>query len=169
VEASGPEPHPQTTPKQMSVRFEFPERAGRGPVTLHWYHAQNGPEILRQHNLPSSGNNTLFVGTEGMLLCGFGQRKLYPEDKFADFQPPEPTIPASPGFYREWIEACKGGPPATCHFDYTGPMTETVLLGNVAYRAGGGFAWDADALQASGNPRAADYLREPYRRGWEIG
>jgi hypothetical protein len=95
-------------------------------------------------------------------------RKLYPEDKFADHEAPEKTIPDSPGFHREWIQACKGGTPATRHFDYTGPLTETVLLGNVAYRAGGGFDWNATALKPHGNDQAVALISPPYRQGWEL-
>ncbi len=167
VDASGPAPHPQTTPTQMATRFEFPAAGSRPAVTLHWCHADKGPDVLRQHNLPEAGNNTLFIGSEGMLLCGFGKRKLYPEDKFADLSPPDKTIPDSPGFYREWLDACKGGPPATCDFvTYAGPLAEAVLLGNAAYRAGG-FTWDGANLRAGGNDRVADYLRPHYRDGWE--
>jgi hypothetical protein len=168
VEGSGPPVHPQTTSKSMATHFEFPANGDRPALALHWYHAANGPDILRQHNLPNSGNNTLFIGSEGMLLCGFGKRKLYPEDKFTDFKPPEETIPDSPGFYKEWIMACKGGEPATCNFDYTGPMAETVLLGNVAYRAGGEFKWNAADLKAVGNEKAQQYIHPPFRKGWEI-
>jgi hypothetical protein len=78
-----------------------------------------------------------------------------------------PTFPDSPGFYREWLDACKGGPPATCDFvTYSGALAETVLLGNVAYRAGG-FAWDAENLKAEGNERAEALLRSEYRAGWQ--
>jgi len=167
VDASGPPVHAQTTPTAMATRFEFPADGQRPAVTLHWYHADKGPDVLRQHNLPEAGNNTLFIGSEGMLLCGFGKRKLYPEDKFADFKAPDRTIPDSPGFYQEWIDACKGGPPATCDFvTYSGPLAETVLLGNVAYRAGGGFTWDAANLNAVGNERAQQLLRSDFRAGW---
>ena len=169
VDASGPPVHPQTTPKSMAARFEFPADGKRPAVTLHWYHADEGPDVLRQHNLPESGNNTLFIGSEGLLLCGFGKRKLYPEDKFAGFKAPDKTIPDSPGFYREWIAACQGGPAATCDFvTYSGALAETVLLGNAAYRAGGGFAWDAANLNAVGNERAQKLLRPEYRAGWEV-
>lgn len=166
VDASGPEPHPQTTPKQMATRFEFPAAGQRGPVTLHWYHAAGGPPILKELGISGGGNN-LFIGTKGMLLCDFNKRKLLPEKDFAGFDAPPQTVPKSPGFYREWIAACKGGPAATCNFDYTGPMSETVLLGNVAYRAGG-FDWDADSLTARGNDRVGQYIREEYRKGWEL-
>jgi hypothetical protein len=103
-----------------------------------------------------------------MLLCGFEKHRLLPEDKFKDFKEPEPFLGKSPGFHQEWFEACRGGAPASCHFDYSGPLTETVLLGNVAYRAGGGFEWDAERLKAAGNPRAEQYLRSTFRKGWEV-
>ena len=169
VEATGPEPHPQTTPRQMHVRYDFPHNGTlRPPVVLHWYHAEKGPDVLREHELDPSGNNTLFIGTKGMLLCGFNKLQLLPEEKFADYTPPERSIPNSPGFHREWINACKGGEPATCHFDYSGPLAETVLLGNVAYRAGQPFEWNGEKLEAKGSDRAAEFLHSTYREGWQI-
>jgi len=168
VSGSGPPVDPQRTPKSMDVRFEFPARGKLPPLVLHWYHTKSGPPILKENDLPHFGSGVLFVGSEGMLLCDFGKRKLYPEKKFADFQPPEQTIPNSPGFYNEWIQACKGGEPATCHFDYSGPMTETVLLGNVAYRVGEEFTWDAEKVK-SPDCRAIDPLINPtYRKGWPL-
>ncbi|GIT29393.1 MAG: hypothetical protein Ct9H300mP1_14390 [Planctomycetaceae bacterium] len=80
----------------------------------------------------------MFIGSEGLLLCGFSKRKLLPEAKFKGAKIEVKKVADSPGFYREWTAAIRGGGPATCHFDYSGPLTETVLLGNVAYRAGGG-------------------------------
>ena len=168
VAGSGPPVHEQTTPKSMATRMEFPAVADRGPVTLHWHHANKGPAVLAQHGLSDKGANTLFIGSEGMLLCGFNMRKLLPEKKFAGFEPPIETIPKSPGFYREWIDACKGGPAATCNFDYSGPLSETVLLGNVGYRVGGEFGWNADQLTAAGNDNVAQFIQEPYRKGWEV-
>lgn len=163
VEGSGPEAHPQTTPKSMTTRFDFAD-AG---VALHWYHAKNGPASLGEKGLSGKGMNTLFVGSEGMLLTGFSKHKLYPEEKFRDFQAPERTIQSGPGFYQEWFDACKGGPAATCDFAYSGPLTETVLLGNVAYRAGGAFDCQADELKARGNATASAMIRPEFRKGWE--
>ena len=137
-------------------------------MTLHWYHAKQGPPVLKEHNLSHNGNNTLFIGTDGMLLCGFGQRKLYPEEKFADYQAPAKSIPDSPGFHREWFDACRGGIPATCDFSYSGPLSESVLLANCAYRAEGGFDWDATQFKASGNDRADQFIFSQFRRGWEL-
>ena len=122
VDGSGPPAHPQTTPKSMTTRFEFPARGKQPPITLHWYHTKKGPPILREKGLPQFGNN-LFIGTKGMLLCDFGKRKLFPESEFEGFEPPPKSIPKSPGFHREWIRACKGdGEPPTCRFESSGPM-----------------------------------------------
>ena len=148
----------------MTTSFKFPKQA----VTLHWYHSKNGPEILREKQISGKGMNTLFIGTKGMLLTGFGGHKLLPEDKFADYKRPEQSIPKSPGFYNEWFASCKGGPAATCDFAYSGPLTETVLLGNVAYRAQGSFDWDAASLKASGNNTANKLIRTEFRKDWEV-
>ena len=166
VEATGPPIHAETTPKSMHAQLYFEPQ----DVVLHWQHVKTGPPLLSELGFTGEDAkkmNTIFIGDEGMLVTGFDKLKLLPEVKFSDFQTPPKTIPDSPGFYREWISACKGGPAATCHFDYTGPLAETVLLANVAYRAGGGFEWNAADLTASGNSRATGYLRSEYRQGWE--
>jgi len=109
----------------------------------------------------------LFVGEKGMLLCDFDRRKLLPKERFTDFEEPEPFLPRQGDFRGQWIDACKGGEPTSCNSNYSGPLTETVLLGNVAYRAGG-FDWDAKSLKAKGNDRAQELIRETFRKGWEI-
>lgn len=176
VAGSGPPPDAAKTPTQMATRLTYPATDKRGPVTLHWYQEKGGPAILKslgidlkgQNLKPEKELNTLFVGTGGMLLCGFGKKQyLLPEDKFRDFQPPEQFLGKSPGFYREWFDACRGLTPATCNFDYSGPMAEAVLLANIAYRVQSSFDWDAANLQAS-DPAAQKLLRSEFRRGWEI-
>lgn len=168
VEGSGPEADAQRTPKSMATRFEFPGNEQRGPVVLHWSQAKGGPAILKELGIEGNGNN-LFIGSKGMLLCSFDKLKLLPEEKYADFKAPEPFIEDSPGFHNEWVTACKGGPAATCDFiEYSGPLAETVILGNVAYRAGGGFDWDHQTLTAEGNEKAQAQIRTEYRKGWEF-
>ena len=167
VDAEKGEVDPERTPTAMSTRFEFPATAKRPAVTLHWYHAAKGPAILQKLNITSKGDNNLFIGSKGMLLCGFDKRQLLPKEKFADFEAPKPFVPDSPGFHKEFIAACRGGQPATCNFDYSGPMAETVLLGNVAFRAGG-FDWDSEGLKTKGNAKAQALIQEAFRKGWEI-
>jgi len=82
---------------------------------------------------------------------------------------PEETIPGSPGFHKEFIIAAKGGPRATCDFvDYSGALAESILLANAACRAGGGFNWDAEKFQASGNPNVEEFLVSEFRDGWKV-
>lgn len=166
VDATGPSVDEERTPKSMHATYQFPARDEQPPVTLHWYHG-SPDEVLSEHGISAKGNNTLFIGDQGMLICGFDQRKLLPEEKYADFEAPEPFIVDSPGFHEEWVRACRGEGDATCYFDYSGPLAETVLLGNVAYRAGG-FDWDAATLKTGENAQAAALIREEYRKGWEI-
>ena len=93
---------------------------------------------------------------------------LLPEAEFADFQPPEPTILPSVGHHQEWIVACKTGSPTTCNFDYSGALTEAVLLGNVAYRARKKLQWDPVNLKATNGPEAQKYIARDYREGWTL-
>lgn len=166
VEASGPAVHEQTTPKALHAVYQFPASDKRGPVTLHWHHTKSDPPVLAEHGAKGDGFNTFFIGKKASLLCGFGKWKLVPEQGFEGYKPPK-TFADSPGFHKEWLNAIRGGEPATCNFNYTGPLTETVLLGNVAYRAGEPFDWDAENLKTIGSDKAQGLLREEYRKGWE--
>jgi len=111
----------------------------------------------------------MFVGRDGMLFADYTSYRLFPQEKFAGFTPPPESIPKSIGHYAEWIEACRGGTPTTCHFGYSGPLSEAVLLGNVAYRAGKRIEWDAAAVKVTNSPEADALVRKSYRAGWEVG
>jgi len=171
VAGSGPQPDPRRTPTALVSRLDFPARTGADggalpPVSVHWY--QGLPPVLATHGIDkklADKKNTLFVGTKGMLLCGFDAWKLLPESAFADATAPQ-TLPKSPGFHREWIDACRGGGRATCDFAYAGPLTEGVLLANVAYRVQGDFDWDARRM-TSGRADIDAMLSREYRKGWE--
>lgn len=165
VSGSGPEPDAKRTPTALTSRLDFPARGSLPPVSLHWY--QGRPPIATEKGATDKAFNTLFIGSEGVLACGFDKWKLLPEEKYAGFKGPEPAMPPSPGFHKEWIEACRGSKPASCNFDYSGPMTESVLLANIAYRIQGEFDWDAAALKASRDDATA-LLRRAYRKGWEV-
>jgi hypothetical protein len=114
------------------------------------------------------GDGVLFVGDKGMLLADYGNRKLLPEKAFAGFTAPKPFIPNSIGHYREWVEACKTGAVTTCNFDYSGALTEAVLLGNVAYRVGKPLNWNAKEVRATNEPEAEKYIRKEYRKPWTL-
>ena len=70
--------------------------------------------------------------------------------------------------WREWLVACKGGPPAGCDFEWAGPLTDFVLLGNIAIRTRKMLHWDASNGTFSNDPEANKYLQEPSRDGWSL-
>lgn len=167
VEAEGPPADAVATAHSLTVRYDFPARGDMPACKLHWYDGGPKPKVSG-FKLPEKwGDGVLFVGDKGMLLANYGRRILLPVEKFKDFTPPKPTIAKSVGHYKEWVQACKTGGPTTCNFDYSGALTETVLLGTVAYRLGKPFAWDGAKLEAS-EPDAEKYIRKAYRKGWEL-
>jgi len=90
---------------------------------------------------------------------------LFPADKF-----PADGIPVVPGVdhYVQWADACVGVGLTTSNFDYSAPLTETVLLGTIAIRfPEQELLWNAKALQITNHNQARDWLSKPYRRGWE--
>jgi predicted dehydrogenase len=167
VEAEGPPLHPETTPRTMTIRYEFPARGSLPPVQLTWYQGRKSPRV-ETDKVPAWDTGFLFVGEKGMLLADYNRRVLLPEDRFVGYEPPSPTIPDSIGHYAEWIAACKTGSPTGCNFDYAGALTETVLLGNVAFRAGQKLEWDAAGLTATNCPAASQFIRREYRPGWTL-
>ena len=102
-----------------------------------------------------------------MLLWGFEQRTLLPEDRFAGVKAPDQRISNSPGFHTEWVQFCGGEGPATCDCSHSGPMAEIVLLGNLTYRAGV-FDWDTSMMSTGSNEKVTALLQTEYRRGWEV-
>lgn len=167
IESKGSPRHPESTPALQTVRYEFAARGKLPPVTLTWDHGSKRPPFWAKHDLPDWAWGA-FVGSKGMLLVSYPRHKLWPESEFRDFKPPEPSIPASVGHHQEWINACKTGGATTCNFDYAGAVTETVLLGNVAYRYGEKILWDAEKMRITNAPEAEQYLQREYRQGWTL-
>lgn len=174
VTCEGPEAHPDGTPEWTKCTYEFAAEAGHGPLNLHWADGSANFDLIKEtkdhdgNPLTSWGLGTLFVGDKGMLLADYGRRQLLPKDKFTDFQAPAESIPNSIGHWREWVAACKTGSPTTCNFDYSGALSETVLLGIVAFRSGKRITWDAANLKATNAPEAEAYVTKEYRKGWEV-
>ncbi|MGY8768051.1 MAG: Gfo/Idh/MocA family protein [Pirellulales bacterium] len=160
------EAHEETCPLGLTVRYKFPARGDMTACNLTWYDGNMIPREVAGERVPSSG--VMFVGTEGKMYADYSKYKLFPTTKFTDFKAPEPTIPNSIGHHAEWIKACKDGSPTTCNFDYSGALSETVLLGNVAYRTGEALEWDAKNLKATNSEAADKYISKVYRPGWEV-
>ena len=140
------------------------------PCRLFWYDGGRYPprelgELAAGQNYPDNG--TIVVGDRGKLTF-YGGPRLLPEAKMKDFQRPQPSIPrCQSNHFDEWVAACKGGRPAFSNFDHAGPLTEFVLLGNLAIRAGVGqkVQWDGPKLQCVNRPELNGFVKRKYRAG----
>lgn len=174
VTATGPERHPDGAPEYCLCDYEFPARGDKPAVKFHWSDGGKHHPLVQQTKakdgtpLTQWGLGVLFVGDKGMLVADYGQWQLLPADNFKEFKAPAPTIPDSVGHWKEWVNACKTGSPTTCNFDYSGALTETVLLGVVAFRAGEPIEWNAEQLKATNSSAAEAFVRKEYRKGWEL-
>ena len=166
VEASAPKPaDPDYTPSDLTVRYEFDYNGRTLPLT--WYDGQANNDIFAQNQCPED-RATLFIGSEGALWSTYWEHALVPAGKFAEKEPPAPSIPTSLGHHEEWFDAIRNDHSTTCNFDYSGRLAETVLLGLVSYRCGKKLLYNADTMSAPNAPQADKFLRQPMREGWQI-
>jgi predicted dehydrogenase len=172
----------ETYPRASVVHYQFPAREGMTPVKLHWYDGgmlperPEGLEPERQiTDLGSDGSGSIFVGDKGTLVCGCygGSPRLIPETKMKEYKRPEKTLPrvkdGETGHERDWVRACKDGKPASSNFDYSGPLTETVVMGNLAMlNPGKKLEWDGKDMKVTNDDDANTYVRPNFREGWKI-
>jgi predicted dehydrogenase len=178
----------ESGPKWSIIRYEFPQRHAvknlggenvnptdyaLGPVSLTWYDGGKKPSadlmgLAAGEKMPDNGS--LFVGDDGVMFCetyGEGPR-FVGKSKGKVFQKPAETIARAPGHYEEFVRACKGGVPAGSNFNYAGPFTEIVLLGNLAVRSGKKIEWDSKKLKAKNAPELDHLIHRQYRSGWSL-
>ena len=172
VEGHAAKLFPETTPLACTVYYTFPQKGTRPPVTLTW--TDGGIKPARPEELESyrtlGDNGILFVGDRGKILCGGwgGSPRIIPETKMKAYRRPAKSIKRVKGHHRDWINACKGGDPASSNFDYSGPLTEAVLLGTVAMRTGKKLIWDGIGMKAVNAPEADHFIHPEYHNGWTI-
>ena len=169
IEASGPPVHPEIAPASMSATYEYGARGNMPAVKLTWHQGTHKPQQWTDKVIPQWPDGVLFIGDKGMLLSSYSKHMLLPEKQYEGFTPPPESIPLSIGHHAEWIHACKTGAPTTCHFGYSGRLTEANHLGNVAYRAGKKLQWDTAAMRIPNAPEAEKFLRREPRKGWSLG
>jgi predicted dehydrogenase len=173
IEASSTPLSSETTPLASTYHYRFPARGQRPPLDLYWYDGgllPPRPDCLEpDRELPRDGGS-LIVGNRGAILSGTwsASPRIIPEKRMREYQPPPPTIPRSLGHHRDWIDACKGGPPASSNFEYGARLTEIALLGIVALRTGRTIHWDGPNMKAINAPEAEPFIHGHFRKGWEI-
>ncbi len=173
VEASSTPLSKETTPEAAMYHYVFPARGERPSVDLYWYDGGLRPPrpscLEPDRDLPLPGGS-LIIGDQGALFSETwgGSPRLIPQATMRQYQPPSPTLPRSRGHHRDWINACKGGPPASANFDYAARLTEIVLLGAVALQTGQTLHWDGPNMTVRNVPEAEPLIRGFVREGWEL-
>jgi hypothetical protein len=166
VHASASKVFDETAPLASIVSYDFPAREGMPPARIVWYDGglqPPWPKELEGSQLRAGGGE-LYVGDEGVMVGS----TVYPAARREKFRSVPKTLPRRSGTWGEWMEACRGGEPAGCHFEWAGLLTEFVLLGNIALRVGKPLEWDAEKMQFTNFPEANQYVKEEYRDGWTL-
>ncbi|HBS38674.1 MAG TPA: oxidoreductase [Rhodobacteraceae bacterium] len=161
-------------PEWSIVTYQFSATTERGAIKLVWYDGKKLPERPKEleaaRKLPSGDGGQLWYGTEGTIMISdiyCKSARLIPQSAWIDFaenRMPKQTEQPSIGHMQEWIEACKGGEPAQANFDYSGPLTEMVLLGNLAVRSGKKIEWDSENMRCTNVAEANKLVRKKYRK-----
>ncbi|MGB7326676.1 MAG: gfo/Idh/MocA family oxidoreductase, partial [Rubripirellula sp.] len=164
---------PDSWTDRATVHYEFPgtEYTLDSTLSVTWYDAagvlpprEKLGDIPAGYELPKAGS--VLVGEKGSLVIPHvAMPKLFPEENF-----PANELPIIEGVdhYTQWADACLGNGKTTSHFDYAGPLTETVLLGTIGIRfPDQELVWDAHSLRITNHAEAQKWTTKPYRKGWE--
>lgn len=166
---TGPRPNQETGPAWSTLRYTFPgTKWTTATVPMTWYDgAKLPPRDLFEMDSDQKilENGILFIGDKGQLLVDyFNPPTLLPRGDFANTK-----MEAAPidNHYTQWTDAIKGNGSTSCPFSYSGPLTETVLLGNVAVRTGQTIHWDSKSMRCDSDA-ANELLRRDYRDDWKV-
>ena len=123
------------------------------------------PEELEPERAFADGDWLLVIGDKAKM---YGHR-IIPESKAREFGRPPKKLDRSPGHYKEWFEACKGGKPAGSDFvKHAAHLAEVVLMGNIAIRTKEKLLWDGPNLRFTNSEKANLLVNPPYRDGWSL-
>jgi hypothetical protein len=167
-------------PTATTTYYEFPARAAgpdgpaMPPVTMTWYDGGFMPQrpIEMGDVKLEAGGGVLYVGTKGkMLQDNTGSRpRLLPVELHNSYGPPPEKMPRVPNQAHEmnWVNAIKGTDTISCPFSYAAHLTEIMLLGVAALRAGQRLEYDGPNMRVTNMPAANDLLTRNYRKGFEL-
>ena len=178
-------PKNENYPRSTIARFKFPARddhaahGARPEVNLTWWDGGMMPprpeELEPGRRMGDDDGGVLFIGDKGLLMCGcYGRSpQLIPAARMQEYKRPKPAVAKVPGgeqgHEKDWLRACKGGQPASSNFDYSGPLSEMVLMGNLAVRyPNRKLLWDGEKMEVTNDAEANAYVRRQYREGWKL-
>jgi predicted dehydrogenase len=172
VDASTVGGNKEVHPIASIITYRFGARQGLPPVKLTWYDGlvpPRYPELEDGRLMGDREGGVIFKGSKGAIMCGTyaGNPRIVPESKMKAYRrPPQSIERIKVSHEMHWVNSCKAGKQPGASFDYSGPLTEMVLLGNVAKRIKGRLLWDAENMKIKNVPEADAYIRTPYRQGW---
>ena len=148
-------------PAWSIVTFQFAATKMRPALKLVWYDGGKMPSVELCGGVPpGTGGGSLVIGDKGRMLNGSLSGGAHPIDV---------KFPESPGHVEEWVRAIKGGEPAMSNFpNYAGPLTETVLLGNLAIWAGQKVEWEAATMRSKNVKGLESLIKPTYRSGYTL-
>lgn len=171
VRSEGPAPNEWNWALNGKVHYEFAgtDRTAAEVLPITWYDGDSKPSseviaLLEGDAPPDTGS--IFVGTEGvMVLPHYSQPSLYPKAKFKDFEFPDL---GGINHWKQFVKACCGEGKTGADFSYSGPLTETILLGGIASRfPQTTLKWDAKRMKFDEHA-ANHFIRRHYRKGWSV-
>lgn len=175
AEAKGEAFNPDVTPVECESHFEHPANDWRGPIRVSWYQGGAMPTSPKPYvDLKAIDHGAMFKGTKGFVIANFDSRIVLPFGDKSDLtyytpRAADKTLPPVGHFQKQWLNACKNPSLKTaCDFEYSADMIEQMLLGLVAYRAGGKIEYDAAAGRVTNNAAANALLAKTYRPGWTL-
>jgi predicted dehydrogenase len=155
-------------PEWAEVHYEFGEHNGRPPVDVHWYDGGHRPPASLASDFKYNGNGVIVVCEKATIYS--------PDESNNTFMIqggkaiPDIKVDESPGHMAEFARAALGGPPAVSNFpNYSGPLTETVLLGNLAIWADGPrLEWDAKHMSVKGTKEFDSLIKPAFLPGFKV-
>jgi len=165
-------------PDESILRFEFPQRGNKAPVTLHWYEGGQKPEPKPEWNIDKIGKSgMIMVGDKNIALTGGrpnGAKLVMPDEEWNTFKDGgwEKTIPRVPeeNQYKEFIKAIRGdGPMPGSNFEYGAALTEMALLGVLSQRFNTRIEFDTKNMKVTNHLEINNYIKEEVRPGWSYG
>ena len=159
-------------PSWSIITYEFAATAARPGLKLCWYDGGKRPNDELFEGLSARDGGCLVIGDKGKMLFGSGPQGIRLTKGLVK---PEVVFPVSPGHFEEFVRAVRGGEPTWSNFpEFAGPLTETVLVGNLAVwvanapGAGPKIEWDAANQRVKNHEGLERLVRREYRKGYEL-
>ena len=167
--------NPIHTPNGSIVTYKFPARGKQPAVDVKWIEGPRLPKAPKGYDWEIKGNGGFIMVGEKGGISHDGMRpnspRLYPKSRWESYRKnanervPK-TLKRVPGIHNDWVNGIRNSEMTVSDFSYSGPLTESIILGTLAIRTGKGLEWSSKDMKISGNQEAADLVNVEARKGW---